>query len=1226
MSRRFAFLALSLLLALGRPATAGDSAPPPPAPPFEAGFLPKGELRVPEFLATHPEFDGRGVVVAILDTGIDPGHPRLAKTSTGEDKILDLLDATDDGIVDTSAALGEAVNGKVTGLTGRALSLGNHVVAGKRAGLGRIDARDVLPAELVDRARGKRRERHAEALKRAKEAGTVATPAKPGEDPAAAEARRGAEAEAREALPDEAPSFDVLACEREDGWRVVIDTDGDGDLGEERAIGDYAKAHEWVRLEDDCSLNVAVRPSADGKQVRLLFDGGGHGTHVAGIVAGYEGPNAALNGLAPGARILGIKIGNSRFGTATTNFAILTALQMAGERGAKVANISFGGSAFVAGPGVPDARAVDAAVETFGILCCASAGNEGPAMSTVGSPASALRALSVGAYVSPATMKASYGQLGPDPGERLFGFSSRGPLPGGGMGVSVVAPGAAWSTLPSWLLVKGENWNGTSMASPQVAGAAALLLSGAKASGVPAPPARLVRAVKATARPVEGLLPFEQGAGLVQVDRAFEALVRMKDAPEERELVARVTNSTGTGGGVYERDAGPEPFDREVSVEVSWPRAARNDERAAYEKRLVLEASEPWIEVPPRLGVNASGGGFTVRVDPRRLKDGVNAGVVRAVDPDRPSDGPELVVPVTVGKATSPDAQGRWRGSVTLEPGERTSRLLRVPFGASRLVVRGRPRDGGKNAWTVGLAGLDSWRKPEARRAGGRWTLSPGEEREVTLDVLPGPVVEIVVFSHWGQNGRATLDLEARFEGPVSLDPVLHAAPGEDILLLRLASPLQAISGRVSAWIDAVVERPAVEREVRPVSDGPVLGGDRLWVSVQKFRFRAWANERTTILPVGTSALDEQREDARWRVYDPAGAVIAKDVVQGPFDVTVGYDGELTVEYETPTWGRSAADLGITAFEIRRPRPEARATVYPTADLAADGTGASERLDWPAGAARSVALRLPGLDPGRTYAGTVEVKDDRDVLRLSVPLRVSRRTDEDRSVDAAEESLVKSLSDAARAVAEDPLATTSAAQVALVRARRARSLRPGDADLEVLEARLAVSAAANDEARAEALASVEALERRFSRTKSDERGRYSRCLLLRAVLRRLVGNNAGADADFAEARFLVGEDDPQVLHERVMRGTAGSKGDLKDALAAARALKDRRPADFAPARKVVEVLLSLGWGVPAAKELRSWPDRFPRETVEFRATAARVRAAGGDPGPRTLLSLEAGAP
>ena len=47
---------------------------------------------VQEFLEKYPEYDGRGTIVMILDTGIDIGVDGLTKTSTGEDKVLDGLE------------------------------------------------------------------------------------------------------------------------------------------------------------------------------------------------------------------------------------------------------------------------------------------------------------------------------------------------------------------------------------------------------------------------------------------------------------------------------------------------------------------------------------------------------------------------------------------------------------------------------------------------------------------------------------------------------------------------------------------------------------------------------------------------------------------------------------------------------------------------------------------------------------------------------------------------------------------------------------------------------------------------------------------------------------------------------------------------------------------------------------------------------------------------------
>lgn len=88
------------------------------------GLLPKKETGALDFLNKYPEFNGRNVTIGILDSGVDPGAAGLQKTPDGQPKIIDLVDATGSGDVDTSTTV-MAIDGTITGITGRKLRIPN---------------------------------------------------------------------------------------------------------------------------------------------------------------------------------------------------------------------------------------------------------------------------------------------------------------------------------------------------------------------------------------------------------------------------------------------------------------------------------------------------------------------------------------------------------------------------------------------------------------------------------------------------------------------------------------------------------------------------------------------------------------------------------------------------------------------------------------------------------------------------------------------------------------------------------------------------------------------------------------------------------------------------------------------------------------------------------------------------------------------------------------------
>ncbi|WBB79332.1 S8 family serine peptidase [Micromonospora sp. WMMD882] len=283
----------------------------------------------------------------------------------------------------------------------------------------------------------------------------------------------------------------------------------------------------------------------------------GHGTHVASTIGGSgAGADGRYAGVAPDVTLFSGKVCESDW---CTDSAILAGMQWAAvDLDATVVNVSLGGPD---GPAVdPLEEAIENLTAQTGALFVVAAGNDGSDAS-VGSPGSADAALTVGAV---------------DRDDTLADFSSRGPRPyDGGIkpditapGVGIVAARAAEGRIGQPVGERYVSLSGTSMATPHVAGAVALLAQ----QHPDANAGQLKALLMASARPHPEQTAYQQGAGRVDSAAAVGQQVT-SDPPSV---------SFGTARWPHDDDT---PVDRRV--------AYRNADDAPVTLTLTLEVTGP---------------------------------------------------------------------------------------------------------------------------------------------------------------------------------------------------------------------------------------------------------------------------------------------------------------------------------------------------------------------------------------------------------------------------------------------------------------------------------------------------------------------------------------------------------------------------------------------------------------------------------------------------------
>ncbi len=260
-----------------------------------------------------------------------------------------------------------------------------------------------------------------------------------------------------------------------------------------------------------------VGAQADFTEKGSIADGHGHGTHVAATVAGSgAGSGGSRKGVAPGAELMIGKVLDD--GGSGLDSWVIAGMEWAVTNGADVINMSLGG--YASDGTDPLSQAVNELTADTGALFVIASGNYGPSGYSVTNPGTADAALTVGNVTKTEALTPSSGR-GPRTGDHAIKPDITAP------GTDIVAARAAGTSLGTPVDDLYTRLTGTSMATPHVAGAAAIV----RQQHPDWTPAQVKAALVSTAKPRDDLTVYQQGGGRVDVAKVTAQGVYAGPAP-----------------------------------------------------------------------------------------------------------------------------------------------------------------------------------------------------------------------------------------------------------------------------------------------------------------------------------------------------------------------------------------------------------------------------------------------------------------------------------------------------------------------------------------------------------------------------------------------------------------------------------------------------------------------------------------------------------------------
>uniref|UniRef100_A0A336M1F3 Tripeptidyl-peptidase 2 n=1 Tax=Culicoides sonorensis TaxID=179676 RepID=A0A336M1F3_CULSO len=869
-------------------------------------LVPKNETGALNFIRKYPEYDGKGVTIAIFDSGVDARASGLRNVPGGDTKVIERFDCSGCGDVDMTKKVQISTSGTIQGLSGRSLKVSDIMKNLNPSGEYRVGLKslsDLYPSRIREKIIADMKLKNWDNVhKRAVTEVSKQLEEFENKNPVAAnfQLKEKLQKEDLDAtveflgqqekkVNDLKITYDCVLFNSDEGWIAVIDTTECGDLQNGLLIHEYTSYHEMANVDDYLSVSINVHDN--GNVLEIVGMCSSHGTHVASIASGYHPDDPNLNGVAPAAKIISLTIGEGRLGSMETGTSIVRAIikiMELCERGQKVdvINMSYGEHAHWSNSG-RIGELMNELVNRYGVIWVCSAGNHGPALCTIGTPPdiSQPSLIGVGAYVSPEMMEAEYSLRQKLPGN-VYTWTSRDPCIDGGFGVTVCAPGAAIASVPEFTMAKAQLMNGTSMAAPHVAGAVALLVSGLKQKRINYTPYSIKQALWNTATKIDYIDQFAQGNGLLNVEKAFENLCEYKDQQENN---ARFSISVGTScaKGIHMRNGvltKPEEFTVTIEPVMFNEKFSDPKSKLAFNIRCTLVSTVPWVHCGSFLDLCYTARSLAVKVDPTGLPAGVHTARVKAYDSSCVEKGTIFEIPITVVQPRALDVASQYEYSpkeaIICKPNTIIREFFMVPRHATWAVlelISDSPNDYVGGRFWIHTQQILPNKYCKAMETQKMLTVNCENYAQHIFKCSEENILEVCIAKYWSSYGEVPLKYKIKFHGVNAKNGhVMHSASG--IHRINLTSLLtEEVLPSITLKTAVMVLKPT-ECKITSLTGRDMIPPERqIYQNILNYSLHlAKSQEVAFYVPLLYNVLYESEfESQLWMVFDTNKQMIA---------------------------------------------------------------------------------------------------------------------------------------------------------------------------------------------------------------------------------------------------------------------------------------------------------------------------------------------------------------